>query len=210
MYYLVFDLEMTGTDPGWHEIIQIGACLFDEEWNELGQYLQNVYPENEESFSIPALEVHGLTMEELDEAPMISEVLPAFEEWILKKMKINTNVLTEYDRPKFLRRVICCGQSVVNDINFLKFAYRQEKLKWPFSHQMLDLHSLSYYLFMILKNNGENVPRSRSLESVARYFGYERAGHEHNALEDAVLTAKCLKEVFEYAYDLELVDEEEN
>jgi len=60
--------------------------------------------------------------------------------------------------------------------NFLSYAYKKEKLSWPFSYRMLELHSISQYAFMILENNGKKVPRSLSLENVARYFGFEREG----------------------------------
>jgi len=63
MHYLSLDLEMTGLEPGWHEIIQIGACLYNEQWEEQGRFLQNVYPQNEESYSLPALDVHCHTMQ---------------------------------------------------------------------------------------------------------------------------------------------------
>ena len=81
--YLVLDLEMTGDDPGWHEIIQIGAVMFDDNWNKLGTFLSNVYPENEESFSIPSAAVHGLTLEILEDAPMIYDVIEEFDENLL-------------------------------------------------------------------------------------------------------------------------------
>ncbi|MCI4666885.1 MAG: 3'-5' exonuclease [Bacteroidia bacterium] len=198
MHYLVFDLEMTGTEPGWHEIIQIGAVLYDENWKELGRYLTNVYPENEESYSLPALEVHGLSMEILNDAPMINEVIPEMENWILKTMGNWPEKMDNRDKSKALRSVFLCGQSVVNDINFLKFAYRDEHLKWPFSNTLVDLHTLSFFVFPIMKKKGMDVPRSRSLEAISNFFGYEREGDDHNALEDAVLTAKCLMEVFKF------------
>ncbi|MEO0898222.1 MAG: 3'-5' exonuclease [Bacteroidota bacterium] len=198
MYYLVFDLEMTGTEPGWHEIIQIGAVLYNEEWKELGRYLTNVYPENEESYSIPALEVHGLSMEILEDAPMMNEALPEFEEWILKTMGRMPAKMDGREKGQSLRSVFLCGQSVVNDINFLKFAYRDEHLKWPFSNTLIDLHTLTFFVFPLMKKSGMETPRSRSLESVANFFGYERESEEHNALEDAILTAKCLQKVFEF------------
>jgi DNA polymerase III subunit epsilon len=47
MNFLVIDLEMSGLDPLYNEIIQIGACLYNEKWEQLGSYSQNVYPENE-------------------------------------------------------------------------------------------------------------------------------------------------------------------
>ncbi len=48
MPYLVLDLEMTGPEPDYNEIIQIGAVLFDDNWVEKGQYLTNVYPETKQ------------------------------------------------------------------------------------------------------------------------------------------------------------------
>ncbi len=196
MHYLAIDLEMTGLEPGWHEIIQIGAALYDEKWNELGRYLTNVYPENEESYSIPALEVHGLTMEELEDAPMIHEVLPEFEDWILETMGKRLTSLDGRQRQGALRSTLICGQSVVNDVNFLKFAYRDQHLKWPFSNTLVDLHTLSFFLFPVMQQAGMEVPQKRSLEAIASFYGFQRETDEHNALEDAVLTAQCLREMF--------------
>lgn len=196
IHYLVMDLEMTGLEPGWHEIIQIGAVLYDESWTELGRFLTNVYPENEESFSLPAVEVHGLTKEDLDEAPMMHEALPDFENWILNTSGQNPDGMDTRDRQRALRKVHICGQSVVNDINFLKFAYRDQHEKWPFSNTLVDLHTLTFFVFPVLKAAGREVPQRRSLEAVAQYFGFSRESEIHNALEDSVLTGKCLKEVF--------------
>ncbi len=189
MPYLVMDLEMTGPEPDYNEIIQIGAELYDDDWKKKGEYLTNVYPENEDAYSGHSEEIHGIPLDELDEAPMMYEVLPEFEGWIRKSLHI-----PERDN---LWKVIICGQSVINDINFLSYAYKKEKQKWPFSYQLLDLHTVSYYTFMILSRNGRPTPKSLSLDSVARYFGFERSSDTHNALEDAKLTAACFKAFFE-------------
>lgn len=79
MPYLSLDLEMSGPDPHWNEVIQIGAVLYDDNWQELGTFLSNVYPENEEAFSSHSEAIHGLTLDELNDAPMMHEVLPDFE-----------------------------------------------------------------------------------------------------------------------------------
>ncbi|MFN8354352.1 MAG: 3'-5' exonuclease [Spirosomataceae bacterium] len=204
MPFLVIDLEMTGTEPGWHEIIQLGAVLYDDNWEEKGRYLTNIYPENEESFSQSAQQVHGLTLDELDDAPMIYDVLPAFENWVMEQLGFrNVNLL---DKSPYLRTTIVCGQSVINDINFLKFAYREEKMKYPFSNVLLDLHTLSYFVFDVLKQNGRKTPRSLSLKAIAEHFGFEREGDTHNALEDAVLTGMCIKEVMKLGKRLKLTE----
>lgn len=200
MPFLVLDLEMTGPEPGWNEIVQIGAELFSDDWNSLGTYLQNIYPENEESFSVSSEKVHGLSLEDLEDAPMIYEMIPEFEDWIRTKLgkKKPTNDLPLNN----LNDVVICGQSVVYDINFLRFAYRHEKMQWPFSNKMIDLHTVSYLFFQILQHNGRTVPKSLGLGSIAKYFGFEREEETHNALEDARLTALCLKEFFKMTHQL--------
>lgn len=195
MSFLVLDIEMTGPEPGWNEIIQIGAEFFNDQWQSLGTYLQNVYPENEEAFTAKSEEVHGLSIDDLEDAPMIFDVIPEFENWV---KKLNSG------KPN-LSNVIICGQSVVYDINFLRFAYRKEKVNWPFSNKQIDLHTVSYLFFKILEKNGQSVPRSLSLGSVSGYFGFEREDETHNALEDAQLTARCFKEFFKLIDKVKLV-----
>jgi DNA polymerase-3 subunit epsilon len=191
------DLEMTGPEPDYNEIIQIGAEIYDDEWNRKGEYLTNVYPENEDAFSGHSEDIHGISLDDLDEAPMMYDVLPEFEAWIRKSLN--------YPSDERLWKVIICGQSVINDINFLSYAYKKEKLKWPFSFQLIDLHTISYYGFMILQNNGQQTPKSLSLESVAKYFGLSRETETHNALEDAKLTAKCLIKFFDLTGELKII-----
>jgi len=195
MSFLVLDIEMTGPEPGWNEIIQIGAEFFNDQWQSLGTYLQNVYPENEEAFTAKSEEVHGLSIDDLEDAPMIFDVIPEFENWV---KKLNSG------KPN-LSNVVICGQSVVYDINFLRFAYRKEKVNWPFSNKQIDLHTVSYLFFKILEKNGQSVPRSLSLGSVSAYFGFEREDETHNALEDAQLTARCFKEFFKLIDKVKLV-----
>lgn len=204
MPFLVLDLEMTGPEPDWNEIIQIGGVLFDDDWNEKGRYLTNVYPENEEAFSSYSEKVHNLSLKELEDAPMIYDVLPELENWILEKLNIRLPA-GQLDKTPFLRNVIICGQSVINDINFLREAYRMEKMKWPYSRTLLDTHTLGYFVFRILKQNGRSVPRGLSLKDIASYFGIEREDDFHNALEDAVITAQCFKEIFRLSHQFKIL-----
>lgn len=190
MPYLVADLEMSGPDAGYHEIIQIGAILLNDNWSPLGTYLSNVYPENEEAFTSSAEKVHGLSLDDLADAPMIYEVLEDFELWLRKLLKRQTGDL---------RDVVICGQSVIHDINFLKFAYKDEKMDWPFSNKLIDLHTIAFFTFRIMEANNITVPKSLSLKAISAYFGFEREGDTHNALEDCELTMKCLQRFFKIA-----------
>ncbi len=192
MPFLALDLEMSGPEPGWNEIIQIGAVMLDDQWNPLAEYLQNVYPENEEAFSQSSEKVHGLTLDELDDAPMIYDVLPEFEQWACRSLGRNWS---EGKAP--LGDLVICGQSILSDISFLQYEYRHQKMKWPFSYKLLELFSVSHFVFSVLEKNGLKPPKSRGLSAVAGFFGLTREEKNHNALEDSRLTAACFRKLYE-------------
>jgi DNA polymerase III subunit epsilon len=194
MNYLVIDLEMTGGDPSWHEIIQIGAVLYTEGWQELGRYKTLVYPENEEAFSKPSEAVHGISLDELKDAPMLDDVLPEFEEWMLGCRKLKSD---PYDNPRLLKHTMITGLGIVNDYAFLRAAYGIVNRPWPFSYRLLDLQTLTHTLFPIFRQAGLAVPTRQSLEAIAGFFGLERESDEHDALEDAVLTGRCFQELMQ-------------
>ncbi len=203
MYYLIFDVETTGLEVGYHEIIQLGACLYDSKWNQISTFLTNIYPEHKDRFSIPASKVHELSIYDLDEAPQLHEALEKFEVWALKNISGG-----KPNGRSALRNIMLCGQSVTTDINFLKTAYNQQHISWEFSYRVLDLFVLSNYFFTILKYNNIRTPKSLSLGAVAEYFGFERETEVHNALEDAVLTAKCLKIIMFNAQKFQITEED--
>jgi DNA polymerase-3 subunit epsilon len=194
MPYLVLDLEMTGTEAGFHDIIQIGAVLLNDEWEEIGTYLSNVYPANFDGISEEAEEVHGISIYDLEDAPPLHEVLENFEEWIRKKLR-----RAKHER---INDITVCGQSVMNDINFLKEAYRNENVRWPFAYKLIDLLTITYFVSKLLEANKKPAPKSMSLGNVASFFGMHREEAQHNALEDAQLTAACFKKYFALPFKL--------
>jgi len=199
MHYLVMDLEMSGVDPVVHDIIQIGACLYTDKWVLLGTYSQNIYPENIEEFNALSEKIHGLSLEDLEDEPLIYDVLPEFENWVYKTAHLNKKFHN-------LRDVVICGQSVINDINYLQFAYRKAQTEWPFSFKLIDLHTLAYFYFQILTANKMAVPNKLSLNAIAGFFGIQRAEDAHNALEDAQITADCFKVIFQNCGKLKFSD----
>lgn len=81
MNYVVFDFETTGFSPINNEIIQIGAVKFDENHEQIGQINQLVKPVH--SFlSQKISELTGIQSSDLTNAPIISEVLPTFLEFV--------------------------------------------------------------------------------------------------------------------------------
>lgn len=204
MEYLVIDLEMSGDDPSYHDIIEIGAVLYTEEWREMGRYQSYIYPENEEAFSKPSAEVHGLSLEELQDAPVLDDVLPAFEEWILSQRNLRPD---PFDNTRLLKHTMIAGLGIVNDFAFLKAAYGIINRRWPFSYRMLDMQSITHALFPIFRDAGLEVPSRQSLTAIAGYFGLERETEDHSALEDAVLTGSAFRELMALVGKLKLIQD---
>jgi DNA polymerase-3 subunit epsilon len=122
--------------------------------------------------------------------------LEDFETWIRKTLR--------RDSHERLHDVVICGQSVINDINFLKATYDDLNIDWPFSFKLVDLMSISVLMFQVFENNKMATPKSYSLKSVADYFGIYRKDTTHNALEDADITYQCFKKYFELAKQAKL------
>jgi len=68
MPYLFFDLEMTGTESDYHDIIQIVAVLVDKQWNKVSEFESLVYPDNPETISKYSEEIHGISLSDLEDA----------------------------------------------------------------------------------------------------------------------------------------------
>jgi DNA polymerase-3 subunit epsilon len=188
MPFLIFDLEMTGTESDFHDIIQIGAILVDYQWNKISEFESLVYPENPENISKYSEEIHGISISDLEDAPNVYDVFEDFENWIKKSLRRNEN--------SNLFDVTICGQSVINDVNFLKFKYNELNLAWPFSAKLIDLLTITFVMYRIYDSNKLKRPKSMSLNSVSQMFGISREDNQHNALEDALLTYSCFKEYF--------------
>lgn len=196
MPYLIFDLEMTGSESDYHDIIQIGAVLADEHWNKVSEFESLVYPDNPETISKYSEEIHGISLYDLEEAPTAYDVFEGFEKWLRNNLrrKQSDNL---YD-------VILCGQSVINDINFLRFKYSELNLPWPFSSKLIDLLSISFVFYKIFDSNGIKRPKSMGLKSVSQMFKIERDENYHNALEDANMTYFCFKEYMKISEQVKL------
>ncbi len=196
MPYLIIDLEMSGNLVGFHDIIQIGAVLADDNWKKLATFESLVYPDNEEVFSSEAEEIHGIAIEDLEEAPSSFDVLEDLEAWVRKTLRKSDT--------QSLKDVVLCGQSVINDINFLKAKFDEFHIDWPFAYKLIDLLSISMVMYQVFDNSGKARPKSYSLNAVADFFGIHRSEDTHDALEDALMTYECFKKYFALIQQLRL------
>lgn len=194
--YLCVDLEMSGGIPGEHDIIQIGAVLVDENFEEISSFDSLVYPKNDEDFDPGSQRVHGISRFELEEAPDLEEVIDDLEYWLREE--------GDFSSRKAMQGLKICGQGINNDISFLKAAYHAVNLTWPFAYQFIDLQDITLFYAEILKANEHDFPDRLNLNSIAEFLGMQRDRNKHDALEDARLTAKCLAEVFKRGKELKL------
>lgn len=110
--YTVIDIETTGLDPQWNEIIELsGLRVRGGEVQD--SFSSFVKPENEISDFITQLT--GITNDDVADAPAICDVLPGFLDFIGSDVIVGHNVHFDvnfiYDAA-----ANCCGRTVSNDI----------------------------------------------------------------------------------------------
>lgn len=194
--YLCIDLEMSGSIPGTHDIIQIGAVLLDNDFEIISEFDSLIYPENEADFDPGSKRIHGISRFELDEAPSLEEMLDDLESWLQEEGGFTSR--------KAMRGLKICGQGINNDISFLKASYETVNLTWPFAYQYIDLQDITLFYRYILDANKMESPKGLGLNAIASFLNMERTRDKHNALEDAELTARCLAELFGRAKEIKL------
>ena len=87
--YVLFDIETTGLDPEYDEIIEIGAIKVDNN-KVMDEFHSLIKPDNEIDEFITNLT--GITNEMVENAPNIEEVLPNFINFIGDEIFIGHNV----------------------------------------------------------------------------------------------------------------------
>lgn len=127
--YVVVDLETTGLDPKFDEIIEIAGIKYSNE-QEVGRFQSLVNPGIfVDSF---ITELTGISNEMLETAPTISSVLPDFL--------------------SFIGQSIIVGHNVNFDINFI-YDYAQHLSLPAFSNDFVDTMRLSRRLYKDMENH---------------------------------------------------------
>jgi DNA polymerase-3 subunit epsilon len=78
--WIAFDTETTGLSPVMDRVVEIGAVKFDTGGNILGEFQTLINPQRIIPPNVTA--VHGITNEEVQDAPPAGSVLPAFLEFL--------------------------------------------------------------------------------------------------------------------------------
>lgn len=127
--YIAFDIETTGLDPMYDEIIEIGAIKI-EDGKEIETFSTLIKPEYEIDEFIT--ELTGITNEMVMDAPKINEVLPKFMD--------------------FIKDSVILGHNVNFDINFIYDNLINEDMH-PITNDFVDTLRLSRRLLPELKHH---------------------------------------------------------
>lgn len=127
--YTVVDIETTGFDPMFDEIIEVAGIKYRGR-NEVGRFQSLVKPDDGIPDYITALT--GITNEMVADAPGIEDVLPRFLE--------------------FIGEDIVVGHNVHFDVNFL-YDYAEDFDLEPFSNDLVDTLRLSRRLYPELQSH---------------------------------------------------------
>lgn len=162
---LIFiDLEMTGSDPEIHEIIEAGWLIAESRtFKILSEYDAKIRPEHLERADPEGLRVAGFSKEKWVKAKDLKHVL-------MKLAKVAPNALL-------------VGSAVYHDWEFLERGFDKYGIMPKFNFHLLPLDAMAY-----IKLYKDEKIQSTSLRSgLARYFGIKYP-EQHGALVDAKLS----------------------
>lgn len=174
---IILDLETSGLDYRKSSILSIGAVDFD---NLEDTFYGECQVRDGADINPESLKVCGFTEAEIHDPkkPSSKELLRNFLNWLSDK---NDQTIA--------------GQNVHWDMEFLREECKRSGIDYRFGHRIVDLHSIAYG-HLIRTKQPISLVRNRTsldLDNILVMCGFEKRKGRHNALEDAVLEAKCFE-----------------
>lgn len=172
------DTETTGTDPNKHGLIQI--ALIVEIGNEIKEKASfNIRPFDSDEIEDEALQVNGITRDDLESYPLPDEIFREI-------MVLIGKYIDPYDR---MDKFIVAGYNTQFDLDFLRAFWAKMNHKYfgsYFYHKPIDVDAI---IVLINRVKGE-LPRYAKLVDALRRFGIEPPADLHDAMTDIVYTRK--------------------
>lgn len=181
MKHIVIDLEMNALDRKFkeekaicgREIIQIGAVLLDDQYQEIGYFNTLVKPQYNERIESKFEKMTGIKTEMVQNAPFFKDAIEQFFSWC---------------------------HSINEEIHIYQWSESDyEQITKELALKRICLSSVNAGLLQefqdFQKEYGEKLGLSRavSLKDAVMYAGVEFFGKEHDALDDAKNTATLLR-----------------
>lgn len=169
MLLCFLDLETGGLDPCAHDILEIGALIFNTETKDV-----------EKLFSLKVKPVRDID----SEAAKVNGY--SEEEWIKDSVSLKQAMET---LTNFVKGSVMVAQNVVFDASFLQQAEKRTGVTLPFSRHKVDLVTLAWL----------KVPpytlRSYSLKNLCAYLNVPPEPDVHRALNGAMAAYECYKKL---------------
>lgn len=181
MKYVVVDLEMNPLSREYEterfickdEIIEIGAVLLDEEFQEIGSFMTLVKPKYNDKIERKIEKLTGITFDKVQAAPYFGDAVDMFLQW--------------------------CS-SIPDEISFIQWS--ESDLKQLSGEMLLKSYipSIKQEKFLdnwtdFQKEYGDTlgVDRQLSLQKALMYAGLDAEGKLHDALFDARNTGRLVR-----------------
>jgi DNA polymerase III epsilon subunit-like protein len=172
---IVFDLETDG-DPATQAITEVGAVALDHELNpapeEFQSYVLPDFPVTDKSLAITG---HSLMV--LEKAPPWMVVANKFEWWV------KTAACENLKKP----RLAAWGNYF--DVAVIRRQYERHNIPFPFSGTCIDVKTVAITWAALSGRRTDEM----SVQKCCEMMRLEPVGKYHNALVDAVMTARILR-----------------
>lgn len=181
MRHIVIDLEMNKLAKQYkeerlilgREIIEIGAVVLDEWYQEIGSFKTLVKPQYNDVIEKGIIKLTGITTEQVQNAPILEEAIHIFFAWC---HGMNDEIIIHEWSDADL-------EQITKEITLKKIRLNEEDM------------NLLVGWSDFQKEYGEklHLDNQVSLKNAVMYAGIDFEGHEHDALDDARNTAELLK-----------------
>lgn len=171
MRYCVIDLECTcwdynDPDKKFHETIEIGAALLDEDLNIIKSQSFYVRPVYYPQLTSYCTQLTGISQEDVDNAPTFGIAMRALTEWVGDFTDVVICSWGEFDKTQLMEECVKHGCA------------------YPFDQHHINVKQ--EYLRKMNRTKG-------GLQKACRVCGIPFEGTPHNGKDDAIMAAKILK-----------------
>lgn len=181
MKHIVIDLEMNSVAKEYKEervicgmeVIEIGAVLLDEKYQEIGSFKTLVKPQFNNRIEPYYQKLTGISTAMVSNAPVFEDALKMFFSWCDSiKDQICIYQWSKTDMDQILCEIKL--KNLILDDQSKKFLVEWEDFQAEFSEKL-------------------NLSNAISLKNAVMYAGVDFEGMQHDALDDARNTATLLK-----------------
>ena len=190
MKYVFVDFEMNEVDRKYKkvrrecasEIVQIGAVMLDEDYNEIGEFREYARPEYNDCISGGCARVTEITYENVADARTINEVYASFADWCAGLAGPHDYEVLSWSESDLIQ--------LVNEMKLKGFGEDHPETEWILDNWTDYQEEYSELI---------GCRQALSLQNAVGSVGMSFSGRQHDALWDARNTAR----IFQIAQDEE-------